>query len=77
MKLSQDAELFTVQLGPGKTIEHPLDEGRYAWVQVTRGAVKLGANELKAGDGAALSQEKLVELTGAQDGGEVLLFDLA
>jgi quercetin 2,3-dioxygenase len=66
-----------VQLDPGKKVDHRLGEGRYAWVQVTRGAVKVSGNELKAGDGAALSQEKMVELTGAQDGGEVLLFDLA
>ena len=77
VQLSQDAELYTVQLDPGKKVDHRLSEGRYAWVQVTRGAVKVGGNELKAGDGAALSQEKLIELIGAQDGGEVLLFDLA
>ena len=77
VQLSQDAQLFTAQLEPGKTLEHRLDEGRYAWVQVTRGAVNLGGNELKAGDGAALSKEKVVQLSGAKDGGEVLLFDLA
>jgi redox-sensitive bicupin YhaK (pirin superfamily) len=77
VQLSQDAELYTVQLDPGKKVDHRLGEGRYAWVQVTRGGVKVGGNELKAGDGAALSQEKVVELAGLQDGGEVLLFDLA
>lgn len=77
VQLSQDAQLYTVQLEPGKTVEHELDEGRYAWVQVTRGTVNVGGNELKAGDGAALSKEKAVQLSGAKDGGEVLLFDLA
>ena len=77
VQLSQDAQLYTVQLDPGKTVEHKLDDGRYAWVQVTRGAVHVAGDELKAGDGAAVSQEKLVQLTGAKDGGEVLLFDLA
>jgi len=77
VQLSQDAELYTVQLDAGKTVEHKLAEGRYAWVQVTRGTVKVAGNELKAGDGAALAQEKLFQLSGTQDGGEVLLFDLA
>ena len=77
VQLSQDAQLYTVQLDAGKSIEHKLEEGRYAWVQVTRGAVNVGGNELKAGDGAALSKENVVQLSGAKDGGEVLLFDLA
>ena len=56
-------------LDAGKSIEHKLEEGRYAWVQVTRGAVNVGGNELKAGDGAALSKENVVQLSGAKDGG--------
>jgi hypothetical protein len=39
--------------------------------------VNIAGNELKAGDGAALSKENVVQLSGAKDGGEVLLFDLA
>jgi quercetin 2,3-dioxygenase len=77
VQLSQDAQLYTAHLDPGKTVEHKLDDGRYAWVQVTRGAVNIAGNELKAGDGAALSKENVVQLSGAKDGGEVLLFDLA
>jgi quercetin 2,3-dioxygenase len=77
VQLSQDAELYTVQLDPGKKVDHRLDEGRYAWVQVIRGTMNVAGNELNAGDGAALSQEKLVQMSGIKDGGEVLLFDLA
>jgi redox-sensitive bicupin YhaK (pirin superfamily) len=77
VQLSQDAQLYTVQLDSGKTVEHKLDDGRYAWVQVTRGAVNVAGSKLNAGDGAAVTQEKLVQLTGAKEGGEVLLFDLA
>jgi redox-sensitive bicupin YhaK (pirin superfamily) len=45
-------------------------------VQVARGGVKLNGKELGEGDGAAISAEKSVELTGVKDA-EVLLFDLA
>jgi hypothetical protein len=38
--------------------------------------VKLNGKELQEGDGAAISEEKAVELTGVKDA-EVLLFDLA
>jgi hypothetical protein len=45
-------------------------------VQVARGQVRLGDIVLSAGDGAALSDEQSVSLTGAEPS-EVLLFDLA
>ncbi len=44
-------------------------------MQVARGSVKLNGKALETGDGAAISAEKLVELTGVKDA-EVLLFDL-
>jgi redox-sensitive bicupin YhaK (pirin superfamily) len=43
---------------------------------VARGSVTLNGRKLEEGDGAAISSEKTVELTGA-DKAEVLLFDLA
>ncbi len=46
------------------------------YVQVARGSAKLNGAELREGDGAAISEEKAVELTGVKDA-EVLLFDLA
>jgi redox-sensitive bicupin YhaK (pirin superfamily) len=58
-------------------VEHELRDGRYAWVQVARGAVNVNGHDLKAGDGAAVSKEKKLEISGNADGSEVLLFDLA
>ena len=40
------------------------------------GAVTLNGNTLKAGDGAAISDEAILELVGVEDA-ELLLFDLA
>jgi len=37
----------------------------------------VNGQELKAGDGAAVSQEMKLEVTGSSDQSEVLLFDLA
>jgi hypothetical protein len=58
-------------------VEHELRDGRYAWVQVARGAVRGNGQDLKAGDGAAVSQETRLAISGKADGSEVLLFDLA
>jgi redox-sensitive bicupin YhaK (pirin superfamily) len=44
---------------------------------VARGAVNVNGHDLKAGDGAAVSKEKKLEISGNADGSEVLLFDLA
>ncbi len=77
VKLYQDAELFTTQLKKSDSVEYELSDKRYAWIQVARGAVNVNGQELKAGDGAAVSQEKKLQITGSADQSELLLFDLA
>ncbi len=72
----QDNELYATVLGAGESVRHELKPDRHAYVQVARGSVKLNGKELQEGDGAAISEEKAVELTGVNDT-EVLLFDLA
>ena len=54
----------------------PLPAGRYAWLQVARGVVALEGDELREGDGAAISGEASIGLE-TTTGAEVLLFDLA
>ncbi len=76
VKIRQDNELYATVLAPGQTVKHPLQPERHAYVQVARGSVTLNGCKLTTGDGAAISQEKAIELTGVEDA-EVLLFDLA
>ena len=76
VKIRQDNELYATVLGKGESVKHALKPERHAYVQVARGSVKLNGKQLDAGDGAAISTEKAVELTGV-DNAEVLLFDLA
>ncbi|GFO60639.1 quercetin 2,3-dioxygenase [Geomonas silvestris] len=76
VSIHQDAHLFTTLLEPGSELGHPLQKGRHAWVQVVSGEVLVNGHLLRGSDGAALSGEELVLLTGRQKG-EVLLFDLA
>jgi len=78
VKIHQDAALYAAALGPKEAVTHKLAGGRHAWVQVARGAVTLNGVGLKAGDGAAASDESALEIAGAGDGAaEILLFDLA
>jgi redox-sensitive bicupin YhaK (pirin superfamily) len=74
--IHQDARVYSTLLGKEQTVTHTLAPGRHAWVQVARGQVRLGDIVLSAGDGAALSDEQSVSLTGVEPS-EVLLFDLA
>jgi len=76
VKIRQDNELYATVLGKGESVKHALKPERHAYVQVARGSVKLNGKRLDAGDGAAISEEKAVELSGV-DNAEVLLFDLA
>ena len=73
--IHQDVRLYSALLSPGESVRHVLAPGRHAWVQVARGTVRLGAETLHAGDGAAISDEQAVSLT-ADAPSEVLLFDL-
>src|SRR5579872_3163145 len=76
VKIRQDNELYATVLGAGESVKHALKPQRHAYVQVARGSVTLNGKQLATGDGAAISAEKSVELTGL-DNAEVLLFDLA
>ena len=72
----QDVSLYAALLAPGDTVRHAFAPGRQGWLQIARGAVKIGDATLQAGDGAAIQQTEQVEIT-ATAATELLLFDLA
>ena len=74
--IHQDANLYIARLDKGAEARHSIAAGRHAWVQIARGAVKLNGKVLKAGDGAAISDESEIRVE-AREPSEVLLFDLA
>src|SRR5262249_24857056 len=76
MTINQDARLYLAGLTPGGLVSHAIAPGRAAWLQVLRGDVKASGQELKAGDGAAITHESGLSVQ-AQTAAEVLLFDLA
>jgi len=76
VKIRQSNDLYATVLGAGEMVKHELNPERHAYVQVARGSVTLNGTKLEEGDGAAISDEKAVQITGVKDA-EVLLFDLA
>jgi len=76
--IHQDAHVYAAELNPGETLGQTLAKGRHGWLQVARGNVTLNGLKLEEGDGAALSEEPTVSLTGdGPAGAEFLFFDLA
>jgi redox-sensitive bicupin YhaK (pirin superfamily) len=72
----QDMDLYATVLSAGERAVRVLSPDRHAWVQVARGEIALNGAVLKAGDGAAISEENRLAVE-AKDTAEVLLFDLA
>jgi redox-sensitive bicupin YhaK (pirin superfamily) len=75
--IHQDARLFVAELRDNESVAHTLAPERHAWVQVVEGTVSVNGSTLKEGDGAAISGEQKVSVSGFGPGGEILLFDLA
>jgi hypothetical protein len=76
VKVHQDAELSLAVLPRGEKLTYSLKPGRRAWLQVARGKATLNGSALEAGDGAAISEESVLDLRALEDA-EILLFDLA
>jgi redox-sensitive bicupin YhaK (pirin superfamily) len=74
--IHQDTKLYVSLLLPGQEVRHELGKGRYAWLQVAKGAVDLNGKKMAQGDGAGVSDEAALTIKGLEDA-EVLLFDLA
>ena len=74
--ISQDARVYATLLAPAQQVVHDLDPNRHAWIQVARGAIEVNGHRLFQGDGAAVSDESKLTMTG-RDAAEILLFDLA
>jgi quercetin 2,3-dioxygenase len=73
VKIHQDVQLY-VSLLNGKPVTHEFAPGRYGWLQIAKGEAEINGQKVKEGDGAAISGEESVTISGS--GAEILLFDL-
>ena len=76
LTVHQDIEVWAARFAPGQQATFRLKPGRRAWAQMARGGATLNGASLRAGDGAAASQEEILEFKAAEDA-ELLIFDLA
>ena len=74
--IQQDARIYAGILIPGSNLEHHVIGDRHAWIQVTRGTLKVNGHSVNQGDGVRVSNERLLQLA-SDDAAEMLLFDLA
>lgn len=76
MRIHQDAEIHAGILPKGTKVEHPLAEGRGAWIQMVRGSVDVDGLRLDAGDGVGITDADLLTLTALEEA-ELIFFDVA
>ncbi|HSD48119.1 MAG TPA: pirin family protein, partial [Pyrinomonadaceae bacterium] len=72
----QDVKLFASIIPAGEQVEYAMDQQRYAWIQVARGAVSVNGEKADQGDGVIVAGESSLRIN-AEENAEVLLFDLA
>jgi redox-sensitive bicupin YhaK (pirin superfamily) len=75
--IHRDVDLYASVLGRGDAVDHTVRSGRAAWLQVARGTVTVNGAELEAGDGVGVETEGPIQVKGASERAEVLLFDMA
>jgi redox-sensitive bicupin YhaK (pirin superfamily) len=76
VQVHQDVTLYASILAAGNGVEHAMDERRYAWIQVARGAISVNGEKADQGDGVVVVGESNVRI-GAEEDAELLLFELA
>ncbi len=72
----QNADVFTTLLNDGQSINHKLNAGRRAWVQIVRGSADIDGVPVHTGDGAAIEGEAALAITSRERDCEILVFDL-
>lgn len=72
----QNVNIHAGVLRDGDKVEFTPASDRHVWLQVARGFVTVNGQELKSGDGAAISGERSLKIVGQSDA-EIVLFDLA
>ncbi|MEM8734729.1 MAG: pirin family protein, partial [Planctomycetota bacterium] len=63
--IHQDANIYLADLDPGKDIDVAIPAGRHVWLQVLRGDVQAGGQELHTGDALAIRDETGLEIKAA------------
>ncbi len=74
--IHQNARIYAAVLDNGQVVSADVSNGRNGWVQMAKGSAKLNDIVINQGDGAAVTGETRLMLTGTAKSSELLLFDL-
>ncbi len=72
----QDARVLVSRLGAGKTVEHPLGQGRGGYLYVIEGDATANGEPMRTGSAAQITDEAVVEIA-ASATSELVLVDVA
>jgi len=76
LSINADAQVYAGILDKGDKASLTVADGRGVWVHVARGKARVNGELLGEGDGAAIEDQRTIDLEGIDDA-EVLAFDLA
>ncbi|MFL9923107.1 pirin family protein [Herbaspirillum lusitanum] len=75
LSVYQDARVYAGLFDGAESAELKLEAGRYAYVHVARGSVRINGVQFGEGDGARIREEQLLQISEG-DQAELLVFDL-
>lgn len=73
--IGQDVSMYGGVIAAGQQVQQTLAPGRCSWVHLAAGRMVLNEQPMEPGDGAGVSEEKILTLTGVENA-EPILFDL-
>lgn len=76
LMIHQDARILLGDLRVTHSLSYGISADRHAWLQVLRGEVTVNGEQLRSGDGLAVSNERSLTVDAVADS-ELMLFDLA
>ncbi len=76
LQIHQRADVYASLLDKDESVRHKPDAGRGQWIQLAAGELLVNSEQMRAGDGLAISGETEINIK-ALDDAEFLLFDMA
>jgi len=76
LQIHQQVDVYTSLLDTGRIVSHKPEAGRGQWIQLASGELLVNGEQMRPGDGLAISGEPDINIE-AIDAAEFLLFDMA
>ncbi len=77
IKINLSTDVYAGVLDEGAVVGRRLAAGRFGWLQLAKGGLEIGGGVMQAGDGAKISDERVIAAKALAPETEFLLFDLA